>query len=181
MLRSTARKVQTTMASYDLPISMPGGFKSMADAKAHRSVVGKLQKSIELAKSTAGDLREADKVDVQSATSELYQDLAPGKGKVIMLSQPEGGPLMGAELDYNPTDGSTRRLEMDLGDSKLVQQGSTFKLQEGEVTTYFKMDEKRQVLTVMDADSEVPRIFGDADPNHLIGGTIQLPQPILIF
>lgn len=169
------------MSSYDLPISMPGGFKSMADAKAHRNVVGKLQKSVELARATAADLRAADKVDVQSATSELYQDLAPGKGKVIMLSQPDGGPLMGAELDYNPADDSTRRLEMDLGDSKLVQQGSTFKLQEGEVTTYFKLDDKRQVITVMDADADVPRIFGGVDPQNLTGKTLQLPQPILIF
>lgn len=169
------------MAQYDIPISRQGGFGSLKDAKAHRAVIGKLQENVELSKSVAADLKEADKVDIGKVSSDLYEDLAPGEGHVIMLSQPEGAPLMGAELTYNPQDGATRRLELDLGDSSLVQQGSTYKLKEGEVTTYFKLDEQRGVYTVMDADSEVPRIFGEADPNKLTAGTIQLGAPLLIF
>ncbi len=169
------------MAQYDIPISMQGGFRSLNDAKAHRSVVGKLQQNVEISKSVAADLKGEDKVEIGKVSSNLYEDLAPGEGHVIMLSQPEGAPLMGAELTYNPQDGATRRLELDLGSSKLVQQGSTYKLQEGDVTTYFKLDEQRGVFTVLDADSEVPRIFGEADPNKLTGGTLQLGAPLLIF
>ena len=169
------------MASYDIPVARQGGFSSLADAKAHRSVIGKLQRNVELSQSTAADLREADKVEVGKSGSDLYADLAPGEGHVVMLSQPEGQPLMGAELNYNPADGTTRSLIVDMGDSKLTQQGSTYKLEEQGATTYFRLDDKRGVYTVMDADSEVPRIFGDADPLKLTAGTIQLGQPIIIF
>lgn len=169
------------MASYDVAISRNGGFSSLADAKAHRSVIGKLNHQVELAKSVANDCREADQADISSTGSELYKDLAPGTGHVIMLSQPEGSPLMGAELEYNPADGTTKSLVVDMGESKLTQRGQTYKLEENGVTTYFRQDEKRGVFTIMDADAEVPRIFGQADPTKLTAGTIQLNQPILIF
>ena len=169
-----------TMAQYDIPIARQG-FSSLSDAKAHYSVVGKLQQKIELATSAADECREADKVEVGKGGAELYKDLAAGQGHVIMLSQPEGSLLRGAELSYNPADGSTKSLILDMGDSKLTQQGSTFKLEEEGVTTYFKMDDGRGVLTVLDAESEVPRIFGDADPNKLVAGTIQIGQPMILF
>lgn len=169
------------MASYDVAIARTGGFTSLAEAKAHRSVVGKLSRQVELAKSVASDCREIDQVDVGKVGTELYKDLAAGKGHVIMLSQPEGSPLLGAELTYNPADGSIRSLVVDMGESKLTQQGSTFKLEEKGVTTYFRQDEQRGVFTIMDAEKDVPRIFGDADPQKLTAGTIQLNQPILMF
>lgn len=169
------------MAQYDIPISMPGGFKSMADAKAHRSVVGRLQQMVDISRSTAQDLKDADRVEVGKTGSDLYTDLAPGQGHVIMLSQPEGRPLMGAELRYNPADGQVRSLQLDLGESKLDQQGQTFKLEEQGTTTYFKLDEQRGVFTVLDTEAQVPRIFGDANPQSLIGGTLQLNSPILIY
>jgi len=168
------------MAQYDISIARNGGFSSLADAKAHRTIVGKLQQQVDLSRSVASDLREADRVEVGKTGSELYQDLAPGKGHVIMLSQPEGQPLMGAELRYND-DGSTRSLALDLGESKLTQQGGTYKLEEQGATTFFRLDEQRGVFSVMDAEAEVPRIFGQADPNKLVAGTIQLGQPILLF
>jgi hypothetical protein len=97
-----------------------------------------------------------------------------------MLSQPEGQPLLGAELHYQE-DGTTRSLVVDMEEAKLTQQGSTFKLEENEVTTYFRLDEQRGVFSVLDAEAEVPRIFGDADPAKLTAGTLQLGQPILLF
>lgn len=160
------------MASYDVAIARTGGFTSLAEAKAHRSVVGKLSQQVELAKSVASDCREIDQVDVGKVGTELYKDLAAGKGHVIMLSQPEGSPLFGAELTYNPADGSIRSLVVDMGESKLTQQGSTFKLEEKGVTTYFRKDEQRGVFTIMDAEKDVPRIFGDADPQKLTAGTM---------
>jgi hypothetical protein len=169
------------MASYDVAIARTGGFTSLAEAKAHRSVIGKLSQQVDLAKSVANDCREVDQVDVGKTGTELYKDLAAGKGHVIMLSQPEGSPLLGAELNYNPADGTTRSLVVDMGDSKLTQQGSSFKLEENGVTTYFRKDEQRGVFTIMDGEADVPRIFGDADPAKLTAGTIQLNQPILMF
>ncbi len=168
------------MAQYDVSIARQGGFSSLTDAKAHRSLIGKLQSQVEMAREVANDLRAEDQVDIGKVGSELYQDLAPGKGHVIMLSQPEGQPLFGAELHYQP-DGSTRSLVVDLGEARLTQQGSTFKLEENEVTTYFRLDEQRGVFSVLDAEAEVPRIFGDADPAKLTAGTLQLGQPILLF
>jgi len=168
------------MAQYDISIARQGGFSSLADAKAHRSLIGKLQSQVELAREVANDLRSEDQVDIGKVGSELYQDLAPGKGHVIMLSQPEGQPLLGAELHYQE-DGTTRSLVVDMEEAKLTQQGSTFKLEENEVTTYFRLDEQRGVFSVLDAEAEVPRIFGDADPAKLTAGTLQLGQPILLF
>lgn len=169
------------MAQYDIPLLRQGGFGSLAEAKAHRSVVTRLTEQIDLARSVADDWREADRVDVGTVGSELYKDLAPGKGHVIMLTQPEGAPLMGAELHYDPETGVTRRLVVDQGDVRLTQQGSAYKLEEHGVTTYFRLDPERQVLTVWDAESEVPRIFGGADPVKLTGGALQLSKPIVLF
>ena len=168
-------------AQYDISIARQGGFGSLAEAKAHRSVIGKLQSNVELSKSVASDWREADKVEVGKAESKPYSDLAAGLGHVVMLVEAEGKPLMGAELTYNPADGSTRSLVVDQGDSKLTQQGLTYKLEEQGATTYFRLDEQRGVFTVMDAEAEVPRIFGDIEPAKLTAGTLQLGQPILIF
>lgn len=169
------------MASYDVAIARRGGFTSLAEAKAHHSVIGKLSEQITLANSVAKDCREVDVVEIDQTSSKLYKDLAPGKGHVIMLSQPEGAPLLGAELNYNPDNGETRSLIVDMGQSKLTQQGSTFKLEENGVTTYFRRDMSRGVFTIMDGEKDVPRIFGDADPQKLTAGTIQLNQPILMF
>lgn len=169
------------MAQYDIPISMQGGFKALPDAKGHRNVIGKLQQSVELAKSLTSDLKEMDKVELGATPSDLYKDLAPGQGHVIMLSQPEGSPLMGAELDYNTTTGDTKRLVIDMGDSKLTQMGSTFKLEEPNATTFFLQDAQRGTFTVLDPEKEVPRIFSGADPVKLMGGLIQLNHPILLF
>lgn len=168
------------MAQYDVSIARQGGFSSLSDAMAHRGLIAKLQGQMELAQQVAADLRSEDQVEIGKVGSELYKDLAPGKGHVVMLSQPEGQPLFGAELHYQD-DGTTRSLVVEMGDSKLSQQGSTFKLEEQEVTTYFRLDEQRGVFSVLDADAEVPRIFGDADPARLTAGTLQLGQPILLF
>lgn len=173
------------MGQFDIPLSMPGGFKSLADAKAHRNVVSKLTENRDLAVETAGDMREIDEVDISSTPSDLYKDLAAGKGHVILLSQPEGSPLLGAELNYNPADESTRQLVMDLDSSKLTQVGSTFKIEEGagpaKTTTYFKFDDKRGVVSVLDTEHDVPAIFGEANPQTIIGGTLQGGIPILVF
>lgn len=169
------------MASYDVAIARSGGFKSLAEAKAHHTVIGKLNDQVKLANSVAKDCRENDLVEINTTTSKLYKDLAAGQGHVIMLSQPEGQPLFGAELTYNPADGATRSLVVDMSESKLTQQGSSYKLEENGVTTYFRKDEQRGVFTIMDGEADVPRIFGDADPQKLTAGTIQLNQPILMF
>jgi hypothetical protein len=168
------------MAQYDIPLTRPG-FGALSEAMAHRQVVGKLIARKELAAQVAQDWSEADKDKVESSGGELYKDLAPGKGHVIMLSQPEGRPLMGAELTYDVKTHATKTLNIDMGEAKLSQVGETYKLEEDGATTFFRVDDLRGVLTVMDADSEVPRIFGKADPAKLTAGTLQLGQPILIF
>ncbi len=168
------------MASYDVAIARTG-FTSLSEAMAHRNVIGKLNQQVDLAQSVASDCREIDQVDVGKVSSELYKDLAAGKGHVIMLSQPEGAPVYGAELNYNPADGTTRSLVVEMGDNKLTQQGSTYKLEENGITTYFRKDEQRGVFTIMDGEADVPRIFGKADAAKLTAGTIQLNQPILMF
>lgn len=173
------------MGQFDIPLSMAGGFSSLADAKAHRNVTSKLLQHRDLAAETAEDMRSIDAVEIGSTPSDLYKDLAPGKGKVIILSQPEGKPLLGAELDYNPADGSTRNMVMDFGDSKLTQFGGTYRLDEGQgqdqVTTYFKFDTNRNVVSVLDPESDVPRVFGEADPNKLTKGVIQPGVPNIII
>jgi hypothetical protein len=173
------------MGQYDIPLSMSGGFQSLADAKAHRNVMSKLLDNRNLATETADDMREIDAVELGSTPSDLYKDLAAGKGHVIILSQPEGRPVLGAELNYNPADGSTKSMVMDFGDSKLTQYGSTYKLDEGEgkeqVTTYFKFDDNRGVVSVLDPDAEVPRIFGEADPDKLTKGVLQPGVPTIII
>lgn len=169
------------MASYDIAIQRNGGFSSLKEAKAHRAVIGKLTNQVELAKSVAADCREIDKADIGKTGSDLYKDLAPELGKVVLLSQPENSPLLGAELSYNPADGATKFLVVDMDSSKLTQSGSSYKLEENGVTTYFRQDTQRGVFTIMDSESEVPRIFGDADPQKLIGGTIQTNQPFILF
>ena len=173
------------MGQFDIPLSMAGGFSSLADAKAHRNVTSKLLQHRDLAAETAEDMRSIDAVEIGSTPSDLYKDLAPGQGKVIILSQPEGQPLLGAELDYNPADGSTRNMVMDFGDSKLTQFGGTYRLDEGQgqekVTTYFKFDQNRNVVSVLDPESDVPRVFGDADPHKLTKGVIQPGVPNIII
>lgn len=173
------------MGQFDIPLSMAGGFTSLADAKAHRNITQKFIQNRDLAAETASDMREIDEVEIGSTPSDLYKDLAAGKGKVIFLSQPEGSPVLGAELDYNPTDNSTKSLVMDLGDHKLTQYGNTYRLDEGEgketVTTYFKFDERRGVVSVLDPNNDVPRVFGDADPNKLTKGVIQPGAPTIII
>lgn len=173
------------MGQFDVPLSMAGGFSSLADAKAHRNITSKLQQHRELATETANDMREIDEVEIGSTPSDLYKDLAAGAGKVILLSQPEGSPLLGAELSYDPADNSTKHLVMELSDSKLTQYGSTYRLDEGqgkdEVTTYFRFDDNRGVVSILDPDSEVPRVFGDADPNKLTKGVLQPGVPNIII
>lgn len=136
------------MTRTEIPLTRPGGFPSLEEAKAHRSLVAKLMGQIELARSVADDWREADKVEVGSVGSELYRDLAPGQGHVVMLTQPEGAPLMGAELRYDPADGSVQSLVIDQAERVLSFDGSSYTLVEGGVTTRFSLDEARGVLTV---------------------------------
>ena len=167
--------------TYDISISRRGGFGSLQEAMAHRKVVGRLTELVEQSTTVAQQLRQADVVEVGQTGSDLNRDLAPGQGQVVMMSESEGQPLYGAELSYNPADGSTRNLTLELPGSKLTQLGSTYKLEEGGVTTYFKHDANRGVLSVMDAEADVPRIFGGADPQKLTAGTLQLGQPLLIF
>ena len=170
------------MAQFDIPISMPGGFQSLADAKAHRSVIAKLQHSLDIAQELSADLRSIDKADLGPATpSELYKDLAPGKGHVIMLTQPENAPLMGAELRYDVESQETRSLVLDFSGSKLTQVGTTYKLEEPSATTYFRLNSQQGVFTVLDADQEVPRLFEGADPKKLVGDTLQTSKPLVIF
>ncbi len=173
------------MSQFDIPIRMPGGFKSLEAAKAHREIVGKLVEKRAMAAEAAEDLKSIDKVEIDSTPSDLYTDLAPGKGHVILLSQPEGQPLLGAELNYDPNTGETRRLVIDLDSRKLTQAGESFKLEQngegGSSTTYFRFDDRRGVVSVVDPERQVPAIFGDADPKELTAKTLQASQPILLF
>jgi hypothetical protein len=167
-------------ATYDLPIRQ--NFTSLTEARAHRQVVGTLTQQLEIARQTSADLREADKVEVGKVPSELYKDLASGEGHVIMLSQPEDKPLAAAELKYDPKSGNLTSLEIDYGNgSKLHQVRSTYKFEQDGVTTFFRHDEARGVLTIMDGETDVPRIFGDADPAKLTAGTIQSNSTIFIY
>lgn len=162
--------------TYDVSISRRGGFNNLAEARAHRNVVGKLTELLDTAKSTAEQLKGADLVDIASTGSDFNKDLAAGKGHVVMLT--EGA---GAELTYNPTDGSVRSLVLELPGQKFTQMGSSYKLEEGGITTYCQVDQQRGVLSIMDAEQDVPRIFGDVKPQQLTAGTFQLGKPILIF
>ena len=172
--------LRTMNSSFDIPVRQ--NFTSHVEARAHRQVVGTLTRQMEIAQQTASDLREADKVEVGRVESELYKDLASGAGHVIMLSQPEDQPLAAAELRFDPNSGSVRSLQIDYGNgSKLEQQGSTYKYEQNGMVTYFKHDAARGVLNVMDGEADVPRIFGDADPNKLTAGTIQTNTPIFMF
>ncbi|MBI3928480.1 MAG: hypothetical protein HY319_23260 [Armatimonadetes bacterium] len=169
------------MAQYDVPIAVRGGFSSLSDAMAHRRVIQRLEDAVQTAASVAEDLRGEDKAELGATPTDLYTDLAPGLGHVIVLSQPEGQPLMGAELHYRPESGEVQTLSLDLGEAKIDQVGHTFKLQEDGATTFFQKDERRGVYTIMDPDQEVPALFQGADPQKLTAGTIQLGAPILIF
>lgn len=175
------------MGQYNIALSMPGGFQSIADAKAHRNVISKLQQYRDLANETAEDMRGIDRAEIGATPSDLYTDLAAGKGHVIILSQPEGKPVLGAELSYNVNDNSTTNLVMDFGDSKLSHYGSTYRLEEGEgkekVTTYFRFNEsdKTPNVAIYDPESDKPRIFGEADPDKLTRGVIQRGTPDFII
>ena len=169
------------MASYDVAITRRGGFSSLTESRAHHLVVGKLSQQVELARSVANDCREIDRAEIGTIGSDLYKDLAAGKGRVIMLSQPEGSPLFGAELTYNPADDSIQNLVVQMGENKLTQKDSTYKLEEKGITTFFRHDEARGVFTIMDGETEIPRIFGGVDPRLLTADTPQPGQPIPMF
>lgn len=167
--------------TFDIAVKRPNGYGSLQEAMAHRKVVGKLMGKIEESAQVAEQLKAADVVDVSSSDSELNRDLAPGKGHVIMLNEGVNESVYGAELKYNVNDGSTRSLTLELADSKLNQVGTSFKLEENGVTTYFRHDPVRGVLSIMDGKTDVPQIFGGADPNKLTAGTIQSGQGFLVF
>ena len=167
--------------TYDIAVKRPNGYGSLQEAMAHRKVVGKLMEKIDQSSQVAEQLKAADVVDVSSGESELNRDLAPGKGHVIMLNESEGQPMYGAELKYNEKDGSIRSLSLELPDSKLNQVGTSFKLEENGVTTYFRHDAARGVLSVMDGKADVPQIFGGTDPAKLMGTTFQSNQGFIIF
>jgi hypothetical protein len=171
----------TVQQTYDIAVKRPGGYGSLQEAMAHRKVVGKLMEKIDQSSQVAEQLRTADVAEVSSSEPELNRDLAAGKGHVIMISEDEGQPLYGAELSYNVNDGTTRSLTIELPDSKLNQLGTSFKLEENGVTTYFRHDAARGVLSVMDGKADVPQIFNGADPNKLTAGTIQSGQGFLVF
>lgn len=167
--------------TFDIAVNRPSGYGSLQEAMAHRKVVGKLMEKVEQSNAVSQQLRDVDVVEVAQTEPELNRDLAAGKGHVIMLSESDEQPLYGAELSYNPADGSTRSLTLELPDSKLSLLGTSYKLEEGGVTTYFRHDPSRGVLSVMDPEADVPRIFNGADPLKLTAGTIQSGQGFLIF
>ncbi len=174
------------MGQLDIPIAMPGGFKNKEAAMAHRRIVGKLTAHREQMKELASDLVGEDRVDLgDKVPSSPWKDLAPGEGHVVMVGEDESGAISGYELKYRPKDGSTVHLSVETPDLKLSQSSSeTYCLEEGEgadkVVTYFKFDDARGVIGVLDPNNDVPKVIGDADPRSLIKGTLQGGIPMII-
>lgn len=174
------------MGQIDIPLRMPGGFKDMKVAMAHRKVVGKLTAHREQMKELVGDLIGEDKVDLgDKVASDPWTDLAPGQGHVVMVGENEEGAVSGYELRYRPDSGSVLSASVETPDMSLSQSSSeTYRLEEGEgddkTVTYFKFDDNRGVVGVLDPNNDVPALLGDANPRELAKGTIQGGIPMII-
>ena len=151
------------MSQVNIPISMPGGFKSMEAAKAHRQVVAKAQGLRAQASEASNDLKQVDRAEIGSTPSDEWTDLAAGMGHVIMIGDNEDGSVRGLELSYDPQSGRVREFVADVPEGKLTQgpevpdstMSPTYKWEEngadGQVNvTYFKFDDNRNVLSILD-------------------------------
>ncbi|MFA5507308.1 MAG: hypothetical protein WC314_04645 [Vulcanimicrobiota bacterium] len=185
------------MSQINIPISMPGGFKSMEAAKAHRQVVAKAQGLRSQAAEASNDLKAADRAEIGSTPSDEWTDLAAGIGHVIMLGDNEDGTVRGLELSYNPENGQVRQFIADVPEGKLTQGpetadsalSPTYKWEEknpdGQTNvTYFKFDDNRNVLAILDPKSDNPSVIAGGNPkviNELARNTIQGGIPIFEF
>ena len=127
------------MGQVDIPLSMPGGFKSLSAAKAHREITSKVQSLRASAEEAAQDLRSIDVAEIDSTPSDQFIDLAPGKGHVITIwdavdakkvenqntpqarladhypaSSRDSGAVSGLELNYDPATGQVRQFVADV-------------------------------------------------------------------
>ena len=188
------------MSQIDISLKMRGGFKNLGTAKAHREIVKKAIGLREGAIATADQMMKQDSVDLDSSAgvSSLENgDLDPAKGSVIMLGENEDGSVSGGALKFNPDTGEARYLEAETPEGKLTRSGAenadnnhspTFKWETGEgaeaSTTYFKFDDQRGVLSVLDDKNQIPAFFGDIgakEVKELVGSTFQGGIPILLI
>ena len=187
------------MSQVSIPISMRGGFKSMEAAKAHREVVAKAQGLRNQANEAAVELKSVDRADIDSTPSDEWTGLAAGIGHVIMVGDNEDGSVRGLELKYNPENGLVRSFSAEVPEGKLSQgpetadssTSPTYKWEEkGEngqnQVTYFKFDDRRNVLAILDPDprNENPKVIADGNSkitNELAQGTLQGGIPIIQF
>lgn len=182
------------MGQVDIPISMPGGFKSLGAAKAHREITSKVQSLREQATTTAEDMMGQDIADISSTPSKEWTDLAPGLGHVIMVGTDQDGNSRGVEVNYDPSTKQVRHFVAEVPGGRLTQGPAsvgesrfspTFKWEEGEgdkaTTTYFKFDDQRGVISILDLDNDTPAILGDAKLPDLTGKTFQGGIPIITF
>lgn len=165
---------------------MPGGFKNVKSAMAHRRIVGKLVAHREEMNELVEDLKSEDKVDLgDRVPSEPWTDLNPEEGAVVMVGEDESGAVSGYELRFRPRDGSVLSASAETPELKLSRTSSeTYRLEEGDgedkTVTYFKFDDARGVVGVLDPNNEVPRLIGDANPRELVKGTLQGGIPMII-
>jgi hypothetical protein len=169
-----------TMNQYTLPVSMRGGWESLQDAKAHRAVVGKLQQALATFSAVADELKTKDRVDFDSTPPDSGIDLSKKAGQVIVLEHEHNGHRLDAEINFNPENGEVRSGRLDFEGGSLAKAGSTYRLQENDVTTFFYAN-PRGTFNVADPESEVPRLFGQANPQNLTKGTLQIQEPMFIF
>lgn len=170
------------MGQIDIPLKMPH-YKNLNTAMEHSRIVKKLTTTREGIEELENDLRSIDKVDIDG--TEPWTDVAPGKGHVIMVGEAEGGQY-GYEMKYRPEDGSPISTTADTPDVKVTRSGGgTFKMEEGEgekaSTTYFKFDDNRGVVSILDPKNEVPTLFGDANISEMTQGVFQNMIPIIQF
>lgn len=168
------------MNQFTLPVSMKGGYASLQDAKAHRAVVGKLQQAVQTFEAVTKDLQQQDLVDFASTAPEPGRDLSPKAGQVIVLEHEHNGHKIDAEVNFNPANGEVRSGRLEFEGGTLSRGGSTYKLEEGDVTTFFVFN-PRGTFNVADPESDTPRLFGTANPQNLTKGTLQLQEPMILF
>ncbi|MCA9775909.1 MAG: hypothetical protein KC800_04300 [Candidatus Eremiobacteraeota bacterium] len=180
------------MSQVNIPIKLQGGFKNVEAAMAHRQVVNKATELRSQANEAANDLKSVDRADIGAVSSDEWTDLADGMGHVIMIGDNEDGSVRGMELSYDPQSGRTREFVAYVPQGKLTQgpeiQDSnlspTYKWEEKGDTTYFKFDDNRNVLSILDPKSDNPKIIAGGNPNivnELARGTIQGGIPIFEF
>jgi len=98
----------------------------------------------------------------------------------------DGDSVSGLELKYNTGTGAVTQFTADIPEGKLTQWAdlpndnfsSTFRWEENQEngsveTTYFKFDDRRGVVSILDQKNDTPAILGDADVNELTKGTLQ--------